>query len=380
MQEPLRLGIIGGGFIGRVHARAAQLDGAIRLVAGALSSDREKAARIAAELAIPADRAYASWPEMLARERARADRVDLVAVCTPNDMHLPVARGCLEAGLAVVCEKPLTRTLAEAQQLAESVRGAGAPLALMHNYTGYPLVRQARAMVEAGELGDLIAVRATYLQGSAWRAPEVDGQPRAAWRGDPRRTGPAGALGDIGSHAYNLVRFVTQAAPESVSCALRTFTPGRKLDDYGAAHVALAGGALATLVASKVSHGRENDLSIHVEGTKGSLEWRQEEPNALFHRVTGQPLRVLTRDSRAQWMHASAKAAIRLPAGHPEAFHEAFANVYAAFAPDVRAWREKRALAAERLYPDLTDGVDEMRFLERALASAGEAGAWKRMA
>lgn len=380
MTNRIRMALIGGGFIGRVHARAARLDGRFELVAGVLSEDRAKSARVGQELGIAPERVYEDYRALLAAEQERRDGARLIVIATPNDTHHPIAHACLAAGLPVVLEKPLTLTLQEAQDLAEAQATTGAPLALMHNYTGYPLVRQIRSMVAEGEIGKVLAVRAVYLQGSAWRLPDPGGQVRAAWRFDPRRMGASGCFADIGTHAYNLLRYVTQVPVRQLSCSLATYTPGRQLDDYGTATLSLDNGALATVIASKVSHGRENDISIHVDGTKGSLEWRQEEPNQLVHRATGEARRVLTRDPRAAWLHPDAKAAIRLPAGHPEAFNEAFANVYAAFLPDIEAFHAKMPVPPPpHLYPDLEDGVDGMRFVDACVRSSKEGGRWTRV-
>src|SRR5437867_2713295 len=330
LNRKLRMGLVGGGqgsFIGRVHSIAACLDNRASVVAGALSADPAKAKASAPDYDIPPDRAYGSYQEMIAAEAKRPanDRIDFVAVTTPNHTHYEIAKAAAEAGFDVVCDKPMTFDLAQAEDLANVVKKTGVVFALTHNYTGHPLVRQARAMVQAGELGEIQAVRAFYIQGWLRTRLESENQKQAAWRTDPKRSGAAGCFGDIGTHAYNLIRFITGLLPKQISCQLKTFEPGRQLDDYGTALIRYANGALGTVTASQISHGRENDLWIEVDGTKGALEWHQEEPNKMLLRINGQPLRVYTRDPNGPYMTETAKASCRLPSGHPEAVFEAFA-------------------------------------------------------
>jgi predicted dehydrogenase len=381
----LRMGLVGGGegaFIGRVHVMAAILDNRAELVAGALSSDPQRAKTSAPSYGLADDRAYRSWQEMLAAEtRLPADqRIDFVTIATPNHVHFPVAKAAAEAGFNVICDKPMTLTLAEAEELASIVRRSGVVFALTHNYSGHPLVRQARAMIQADELGQIQAVRAFYIQGWLRTRLEVTGQKQASWRTDPQRSGAAGCFGDIGTHAYHLIRFMTGLAPEAVSAHLRTFEPGRQLDDYGTAVLRLAGGALATVTASQISHGRENDLWIEIDGTKGSLEWHQENPNQMWWRRNGEPHRLLTRDPNAPYTLPVAKASCRIPSGHPEGYLEAFANIYTAAFDDIA----KRAAGQswnphQTLYPNVEDGVDGMRFIERCVASSVQNGVWVPM-
>jgi predicted dehydrogenase len=378
----LRMGIVGGGqgsFIGRVHATAAVLDNRAALVAGALSSDPERAKASAADYDIDPARAYGSYREMLDQERALpADRrIDFVTVATPNHMHFPVARAALEAGFHVVCDKPLTLTLKEAEELAAVVAASNSVFVVTHNYTGYPLVRQAREMIQAGELGEIQAIRAEYIQGWLRTRLESEGQKQAAWRTDPTKSGAAGCFGDIGTHAYNLGRSMTGLLPESISAHLKVFVPGRSLDDYGHAVIRYENGALGTVTASQISHGRENDLRIQIDGTLGSLEWHQEEPNKMIVRHNGKPHAIYTRDPNAPFTNDSGRAACRLPSGHPEAFFEAFANVY-------RAGFDAMAAAAtgggfektNTVYPNIHDGVEGMYFIEQSVASSKAGGAW----
>lgn len=376
------MGLIGGGrgaFIGPVHARAACQDGRAELVAGALSSEPRRARESAAELGVVPDRAYGSYLEMADAEARRpaAERIDFVTVATPNDTHFEIARAFVRAGVNVVCDKPMTTDLAQAEELARLVRESGIVFALTHNYTGYPLVRQARDMVRGGELGEIQAVRACYIQGWLRTRLEEEGHKQAAWRTDPARAGPVGCLGDIGTHAYNLARFITGLLPESVSCLLRTFERGRRLDDYCAATIRYDGGALGTLCGSQVSHGRENDLRIEVDGTKAALEWRQEEPNRMLVRTNGRPHRLYTRDPNAEFMSPTARASCRLPAGHPEGFIEAFANVYMAAFDDMVARACGEAVrVADSLYPNVADGVDGVNFVTQCVASSAQGGLW----
>ena len=378
----LRMGIVGGGqgsFIGRVHVTAAVLDNRAALVAGAFSSDAARSKASAADYDVAAARAYGSYQEMLDKERAlpAERRIDFVSIATPNHMHFPVAKAAVEAGFHVICDKPLTLTLKEAEDLAAIVKQSNVVFAVTHNYTGYPLVRQARQMILSGELGDIQAIRATYIQGWLRSRLESEGQKQAAWRTDPTKSGAAGCFGDIGTHAYNLGRSMTGLLPEKISANLKIFVPSRPLDDYGHAVIRYENGALGTVTASQISHGRENDLRIQIDGTKASLEWHQENPNQLFVRRNGQPHAVYTRDPNAPFTLPLAKASCRLPSGHPEAFFEAFANVYrAAFDAMELAGTGKSFERVNTVYPNICDGVEGMYFIEQSVASSQADGAW----
>ena len=382
LNRKLRMGLVGGGqgaFIGRVHCTAAVLDNRAALVAGALSSDPEKAKASAPDYDIPPARAYGSYAELIAGELKlpAEERIDLVSVATPNYTHFEIAKSALEAGFNVVCDKPMTLNLEQAEQLAEIVESSGAVFALTHNYTGYPLVRQARQMIASGELGEINAVRACYMQGWLRTRIETEDQKQAAWRTDPAKSGAAGCFGDIGTHAFNLARYMTGLKPESVACNLKIFESGRKLDDYGQALIRFENGAQGSVTASQVSHGRENDLSIEIDGTKGSLQWRQEEPNHMIVRRNGQPHAIYSRDPNAPYMNEAGAAACRLPSGHPEAFFEAFANVYRAAFDNMalRATGEKFE-ALDTMYPNVNDGVEGMFFIQQCVASSAANGAW----
>jgi predicted dehydrogenase len=384
LNRKLRMGLVGGGqgaFIGRVHSIAATLDNRAVLVAGALSSDAAKAKVSAHDYDIPAERAYGSYKEMAAAEAKlpETQRIDFVSVATPNHTHFEIARAFAEAGINVVCDKPLTFDLAQAEELAKIVQKTGVVFAVTHNYTGYPLVRQARDMVKAGELGEINAVRAFYMQGWLRTRLEKEDQKQASWRTDPKRSGAAGCFGDIGTHAYNLGRFITGLLPDQLSCNLKIFEAGRALDDYGSAVIRYANGALGTVTASQISHGRENDLWIEVDGTKASIEWHQEEPNKLLVRRNGQPHQLYTR-AGGGYLGATAAASTRLPSGHPEAFLEAFANIYTAAYDDMikRATGQKFD-ASRSLYPHVADGVDGMNFVTQCVASSKDGAAWKTL-
>jgi predicted dehydrogenase len=378
----LRMGIVGGGqgsFIGRVHVTAAVLDNRAELVAGAFSSDAARSKASAADYAVDPARAYGSFDEMFAAEKAlpAEQRIDFVSVTTPNHMHFPVAKAAVEAGFHVLCDKPLTLTLAEAETLARIVQASNVVFAVSHNYTGYPLVRQAREMILSGELGEIQATRAEYIQGWLRTRLEAEGQKQAAWRTDPSKSGAAGCFGDIGTHAYNLGRFMTGLLPETISANLKIFEPSRPLDDYGHAVIRYQNGGLGTVTASQISHGRENDVRIQIDGTLASLEWHQENPNQLFVRSNGRPHQIYTRDPNAPFMNAPGKAACRLPSGHPEAFFEAFANVYRGFYDAIE--QQSTTGNHERtntIYPNIHDGVEGMYFIEQSVASSRANGAW----
>jgi predicted dehydrogenase len=376
------MGLVGGGqgsFIGRVHSIAACLDNRATVVAGALSSNPERSKASAPDYDIAPARAYGSYQEMFAKESQLpvGERIDFVAVTTPNHTHYEIAKAAVEAGFHVVCDKPMTFDLKQAEDLAAVVDQSNVVFALSHNYTGYPLVRQAREMILAGELGEIQAIRAFYIQGWLRTRLEQDNQKQAAWRTDPSKSGAAGCFGDIATHAYNLGRYMTGLLPAQISCHLKTFEPGRRLDDYGTAVIRYENGGLGTVTASQISHGRENDLFIEIDGTKGALQWRQEEPNVMTLRTNGQPHRLYTRDPNAPFMNASGRAACRLPSGHPEAFFEAFANIYqAAYDAMILRSEGKTIEKVNTVYPNVHDGVEGMYFIEQCVASSQQNGAW----
>ena len=382
LNRKLRMALIGGAgnaFIGKVHATAGTLDNRADLVAGALSSNASKSQAAAPSFGIPSDRAYASPAELIENESQRPadERIDFVSIATPNYTHFEIAKAALTAGFHVVCDKPMTITVDEAEDLARVVEATGAVFVLMHNYSGYPMIRQLREMIRNDELGDIIAVRANYIQGWLWGlSPGVD-PPRGAWKADPQKAGPSGTLGDIGTHAYQLVRYTTGLLPEEVSCNLKTYTPDRALDDYGHATIRFQTGALGLLTFSQVTHGRMNDQLLEIDGSKAAISWRQEDPNQLVVRQFGRPTQVYDRHPGADFNNPSARAASRLPGGHPEAFFEAFANLFRdGFDDMVTSSLGKPFQQRDTIYPNVYDGVEGTFFIQQCLASHDQNGTW----
>lgn len=374
----LRLGMVGGGegaFIGGVHRIAARIDDNYELVAGAFSSDPERSRRSAGALHVAPDRAYGTFEEMARAEAAREDGIDVVAIVTPNHVHFPAAQAFLQAGIHVICDKPLTTDLELAGALAALVEETGLFFGLTHNYTGYPLVRQARAMVEDGALGEIRLAQMEYPQDWLTEQLEASGQKQAEWRTDPARSGPAGCVGDIGTHAYNLMRFVTGLEVAELSADLTSFVEGRALDDNAHMMMRFKNGARGSLWSSQVAPGNENALRLRVYGTKGGLEWSQENPNVLRHTPFGEAPRLLTRGGTG--LGAAAEAATRIPAGHPEGYLEGFAQLYSDFAAQIRARLDGGTadpLAAQA--PGIAEGVDGVRFISKAVESARNNAAW----
>jgi predicted dehydrogenase len=386
LNRKLRMGLVGGGqgsFIGRVHSIAACLDNRATVVAGALSSNAERSKASAPSYDIAPSRAYGSYEAMFDAESKlpTGERIDFVSITTPNHTHFEIARAAVLAGFNVICDKPMTFDLAQAEELLKLVEESDVVFAVSHNYTGYPLVRMAREMILSGELGEIQAVRAQYIQGWLRTKLESEDQKQAAWRTDPSKSGAAGAFGDIATHAYNLGRYMTGLKPASVSCHLKSFVEGRQLDDYGTAVIRYENGGLGTVTASQISHGRENDLSIEIDGTKGAIQWRQENPNEMIVRQNGKPHQIYTRDPNAPYMNASGAAACRLPSGHPEAFFEAFANIYAS-AFDAMATRGGGGNVERRdtIYPNVYDGVEGMYFIQQCVNSSKQDAAWLPLA
>ena len=374
----LRLGMVGGGqgaFIGGVHRIAARLDDRYELVAGAFSSDAGRGRRSAAEFGVAEDRAYATFAEMANAESGRADGIDVVAIVTPNHLHHGPALAFLEAGIHVICDKPLTTNLDDALDLARCVRETGLVFGLTHNYTGYPLVRHAREMVAAGELGKIRVVQVEYPQEWLSEKLEDTGQKQAAWRTDPSQAGPAGSVGDIGTHAYNLATFITRLELESLCADLSIFVEGRALDDNAHMMLRFAGGARGALWASQVARGNENGLRVRVYGEKAGLDWSQEEPNVLRFSPLGEPSRVLTRAGHG--LGDAAAHATRIPAGHPEGYLEAFANIYSDIAEVIASRLMDREPDPRALdFPTVEDGVRGVRFIEAAVESSANGAAW----
>ena len=372
----LRLGMVGGGpgaFIGAVHRMAARLDDRYELVAAALSSDPERSLSGAKELHIA--RAYRNFEEMAAAESKRPDGIEAVSIVTPNNLHYAPAKAFLEAGIHVICDKPLTTTLEDALHLAKIVKGTGLVFGLTHNYTGHPLIRQAREMALAGELGPIRLVQVEYVQDWLSTPLEKTGQKQAEWRTDPARSGPAGSLGDIGTHAYNLVCFVTGLSAEQVAADVSTFVPGRRLDDNVHVMLRLTKGAKGGLWATQVAPGNENNLHLRVYGEKAGVEWRQEDPNVLIFTPLGQTRRTITRGGPGTGRAAA--HATRVPSGHPEGYLEAFAQLYTDLAEQIRAKIEKREPSPDSLLvPGVEDGVEGVRFIQAVLESSRNGSSW----
>jgi predicted dehydrogenase len=378
--DRIRLGMVGGGqgaFIGAVHRTAARLDDRYELVAGALSSDPARARASGAELGLREDRSYGTFEEMARREARLKDGIEAVAIVTPNHMHFPVARAFLRRGIHVICDKPLTATLKDARKLAQLAQRSGVVFVLTHNYTGYPMIRQARGMVAAGELGGLRLIHAEYLQDWLTTDIESTGQKQAAWRTDPARSGAGGAVGDIGTHAYNLACFVSGTEAESLSADLTSFVPGRALDDNVHVMLRWRGGARGLLWATQVAPGNENALTLRVHGTKGGLEWTQEEPNKLWFTPFGEPKRLITRGGAGSG--AAAARVTRVPPGHPEGYLEGFANIYSEAAEAIIAAREGKTPDPNVIYPTVEDGVKGVAFVDACVRSSKRNAAWVRL-
>lgn len=374
----IRLGMVGGGrdaFIGAVHRIAARLDDQYELVAGCFSSDAEKSLASAADLGV--GRAYASFAEMAMREARLKDGIEAVAIVTPNHMHAPVAMQFLKRGIHVICDKPLTHSLPEAKKLARAAEASGVVFALTHNYTGYPMVRQAKAMVAAGDLGEIRLVQVEYPQDWLSEPLEASGQKQADWRTDPARSGAGGSTGDIGTHAYNLARFVTGLTLEELSADLQAFVPGRRVDDNAHVMLRFAGGARGMLWCSQVAAGCENGLRLRVFGTRAGIEWAQEDPNYLWVTPLGGQR---TRITRAGGGAGSDAARVtRIPPGHPEGYLEGFANIYAEAARAILARRAGTGPDPAVSFPGLAEGVEGVAFVDACVRSSARNAAWVKL-
>jgi predicted dehydrogenase len=381
MTQKLKMGMVGGGrdaFIGAVHRMAARLDGRIELVAGAFSSDAAKSRASGQDLGLDPSRVYPDYETMAAAESKLPEsaRIDFVSIVTPNNVHFPPAKAFLEAGFHVVCDKPMTYDLVEAKALSDLVKSTGKVFALTHNYTGYPMVKEAREMVRNGHLGKILKVVAEYPQGWLIQPIDAEGQKQAAWRTDPSRTGASSCIGDIGTHAENLGRYITGLKIDELCADFTTFVPGRRLEDDGNLLIRYQGGARGVLYASQVSVGEENDLSIRVYGTKASLEWHQEHPNELIVKFPDAPRKIYRRGN--SYVSDVAKRFTRLPFGHPEAFIEAFANIYLEAARAIEAVKQGKSTPSDIDYPTVEDGVLGMAFIATAVASAKNGSTWTK--
>ena len=377
----IRLGMVGGGrdaFIGAVHRIAARIDDQYELVAGCFSSSAEKSAASGADLGVHPGRTYASFAEMAAREARRKDGIEAVAIVTPNHMHAPVAMQFLRRGIHVICDKPLTATLPEAKRLAKAAEASGVVFALTHNYTGYPMIRQAAAMVRAGDLGEIRVVQVEYAQDWLAEPIESTGQKQADWRTDPARTGAGGSTGDIGTHAFNLAGFVTGLELESLAADLQSFVPGRRVDDNGHVLLRYKGGARGMLWCSQVASGCENGLRLRVYGTKAGIEWAQEDPNYLWVGPLNQPKYRITRGGAGSGPEAG--RVTRVPPGHPEGYLEGFANIYAEAARAILARREGGTVDPAVTFPGLKEGLEGVAFVDACVRSSKRNGAWVSLA
>ncbi|HEY6642702.1 MAG TPA: Gfo/Idh/MocA family oxidoreductase [Povalibacter sp.] len=378
MAARLRLGMIGGGrgaFIGAVHRMASRLDDRYELVAGAFSSDAQRSRDSGADLHLASDRCYATLEEMVSRERQRADRVDAIAIVTPNHLHYRAAKLCLDAGFHVICDKPLTTTLEDAEDLVSTAESVRRVFAVTYNYSGYPLVRQARQMIAEGLLGDLRVAQIEYAQD--WLATDLEtaGNKQAAWRVDPQRSGVAGAIGDIGTHAFHLAEFITGVQVAKLAADLSTQVTGRRLDDNGQMLLRFANGASGSLWASQVAPGNENGLRVRLYGSKAGIEWSQEHPNQLRFAPLGEQPRFITRGGAG--LGRSATAASRVPSGHPEGYIEAFAQIYSDTADLILAANQGRAAGeGALLVPTVSDGLRGVRFIHAAVESSRRDAAW----
>jgi predicted dehydrogenase len=374
----IRLGMVGGGqgaFIGAVHRIAARMDDQYVLVAGALSSDPQRARASGEELGLKPERIYADYRVMAKEEARRNDGIEAVSIVTPNHLHFPVSKAFMEAGIHVICDKPLVHTSREAKALMALEKKSGVIFALTHNYSGYPMIRQAREMVEAGALGTIQVIQAEYPQDWLTTKLEDEGHKQAGWRTDPERSGIGGCIGDIGTHAYQLACFVSGLELDSLSADLSTFVKGRKVDDNVHILLRFTGGARGMLWASQVAPGNENGLRLRVYGTKGGIDWTQADPNYLWYTPFGKPKQLITRGGAG-----SGKAAgrvTRVPPGHPEGYLEGFANIYMEVARAIKARRERRkSLDRDVTFPGLEDGAKGVAFIEAAVKSSKANGRW----
>lgn len=373
----IRLGMVGGGegaFIGAVHRMAARLDDHYQFVAGCLSSTLEKAQRSGEALGLDSSRTYSDFREMAKKEARRRDGIEAVSIVTPNHMHAPVAEAFLKAGIHVICDKPLTTTLKDALKLQRLAAKSGLIFAVTHNYTGYPMVRHARAMVAAGELGEIRVMQVEYAQDWLTNKLEDSGQKQAGWRTDPKQSGAGGCIGDIGTHAYNLADYITGIPVTQLCAELTTFVEGRALDDNAQIMLRYANGARGLLWASQVAPGNENALSIRVYGSKGGIEWHQEHPNQLHWSPFGEATRIISRGTGAA--SAAAARVSRIPAGHPEGYLEGFATIYSEVAHAIRATRTNIKPPPDVHFPTIDDGVKGVAFIAAAVRSSASGAKW----
>ncbi len=370
----IRLGMVGGGrdaFIGAVHRSASRIDDRFALVAGAFSSTPEKSMASAADLGVEPDRAYGDYVGMAKREARLKSGIQAVSIVTPNHMHYPIAREFLKRGIHVICDKPLTSTLSDAKKMVKAAEASGALLILTHNYTGYPMIRQAREMIANGDIGTVQVIQVEYVQD--WLTEEVHFK-QADWRTDPAQSGAGGSTGDIGTHAFNLASFVTGLELEALAADLQAFVPGRQVDDNGHVLMRFKGGARGMLWCSQVAPGNENALKLRVYGTKGGLEWAQEDPNYLWYTPFGEPKRLITRGGAGTG--DAANRLTRTPPGHPEGYLEGFANIYGEAADAIAAHDAGKPIPGDVVFPTVIDGLAGVRFVDACVRSSARNAAW----
>jgi len=380
MERKIRIGMVGGGkdaFIGGVHRIALRLDGYYELVAGSFSSNFDNSKETGKDLGLAEDRIYKTYQEMAEKESSRSDAIDVVAIVTPNHLHVPIAKIFAEKGIHIICDKPLALSSKEAISLKNIVESKKLIFALTHNYTGYPMVRHARSLIQKGDLGSIRVIQAEYPQDWLTTKAEDSGFKQAEWRTDPKRSGGGGCIGDIGTHAFNLIRFITGLEIEELSADIHTFVKGRLLDDNAQIMLRFKGGAKGALWSSQVAVGNENNLKIRIYGENGGIEWRQEDPNYLYYTEFGHPTQRVTRGSGN--VSKEAKDVTRIPPGHPEGYLEGFANIYNDVYKKLYAQINNQNYDdSNDCYPTINDGVEGMRFIETALESSKNNGKWIR--
>ena len=380
MDRKIRIGMVGGGknaFIGGVHRIALRLDGYYELVAGSFSSNFDNSKETGKDLGLAEDRIYETYHEMAEKESARSDGIDVVAIVTPNHLHIPIAKIFAEKGIHIICDKPLALSSEEAINLKNIVESKKLIFALTHNYTGYPMVRHARSLIQKGDLGSIRVIQAEYPQDWLTTKAEDSGLKQAEWRTDPKRSGDGGCIGDIGTHAFNLIRFITGLEVDELSADIHTFVKGRLLDDNAQIMLRFKGGAKGAIWSSQVAVGNENNLKIRVFGENGGLEWRQEDPNYLYYTKFGHPTQRVTRGSDSA--SEEANKVTRVPPGHPEGYLEGFANIYSDVCKSLFAQINNQNYdQSNDCYPTIYDGVEGMRFIETVLESSKNNGKWVR--
>ena len=375
--EKIKLGMVGGGegaFIGEVHRIAARMDERFHLCAGALCSDPERSLKSALDLGLPEDRSYSDYKEMAISESQRDDGINFVSIVTPNHLHHPIAKAFLEVGINVICDKPMTMNSEEAQELIDISESSDLIFAVTYNYSGYPLIREAREIIKKGELGSIRIIKVEYIQDWLTEPIEKTGQKQASWRVDPKKSGIGGSIGDIGTHAFHLAHFVTQQLPNKISADLSCFVKGRELDDNASILMRYESGAKGMIWSSQVAPGNENNLKIQIYGEKGGLIWQQENPNELILNLLNQPSRRLTRGS--SFVGNQSARLTRIPAGHPEGYLEGFANIYREVADEFSAKISGKPISKDILYPTSKEGLYGVSFIEAAIESNSKDSVW----